>query len=93
MFLPDGPIVKGRQAIQEVWKNIIGSGGNKLRIETIEVQEAGNWAYETGKFVGTTPNGKVIADGKYLVIWKRDESGEWKTHRDIPNSNAPMKQP
>ena len=36
----------------------------------------------------TGPDGKVIYDGKYICIWKR-EKGQWKIHRDIGNKNLP----
>jgi ketosteroid isomerase-like protein len=31
MFIPGAPVFVGRLAIHEVWKNIIGSGGNTVR--------------------------------------------------------------
>ena len=34
----------------------------------------------------TTPDGP--AEGKYIVIWKRDDDGAWRLHRDIWNMNA-----
>ena len=26
-------------------------------------------------------------EGKYVVVWKKQEDGSWKLHRDIWNSN------
>jgi len=33
--------------------------------------------------------GRVLGKGKYIVVWKR-VAGQWKLHRDIFNSNAPV---
>lgn len=85
LLVPGAPAVKGRQAIAQAWKKIIGAGGNRLDIRTIEVQEAGDWAYEVGRFTAKAPEGKVLSVGKYIVIWKRQDGGEWKTYRDIFN--------
>ena len=43
---------------------------------------------ETGKYTMMDADGKVVYDGKYMVIWKRDGDG-WKIHRDMGNSNRP----
>ena len=69
----------------------MGGPGRKAKLTTLEVEQHGDWAFETGKFLATAPDGKVIYDGKYICIWKR-EKGEWKIHRDIGNKNAPAKE-
>src|SRR3982074_3456670 len=43
-LVPEAPIVRGREAIRQVWANIIGSGGNAVRVDVLEVQESGDWA-------------------------------------------------
>lgn len=88
-LIPEAPIIKGREAISQAWKQLVGSGGHKLRIDVAEVQESGDWAYEIGKFTASTPEGEVLNSGKYIVIWKRQADGEWKTHRDIFNWDIP----
>jgi ketosteroid isomerase-like protein len=33
--------------------------------------------------------GRTVTDnGKYLVGWQRQPSGEWKIHRDVSNSSG-----
>lgn len=92
-FVPQAPILKGRRAIAQAWSGIIGSGGNFLRIETSEVEETGDWAYEVGRFQASEPDGTVLNSGKYIVIWKRQATGEWKTHRDIFHWDIPPADP
>ena len=84
----DRPIISGRAAIEAEWRKDMGGSGRKATATSTEVQEHGDWAFETGKFVVTSPQGKTIYDGKYICIWKR-VNGEWKIYRDMGNKNAP----
>ena len=88
-IIPEAPIIQGREAIARAWKGIIGTGGNTLRVDTREVQESGDWTYEVGRFTASAPDGRVLNAGKFIVIWKRQATGEWKTHRDIFNWEIP----
>src|SRR6187200_2084713 len=85
LLVPEAPPIKGRDAIAKVWQMIVGTGGNTIRVNTAEVQEGGEWAYEVGAFIANAPNGDVLNSGKYIVIWKREPTGGWKIHRDIFN--------
>ena len=88
-LVPEAPIVRGREAIRQVWATIIGSGGNTVRVDVLEVQESGDWAYDIGTFKASAPDGNVLNAGKYIVIWKRQSTGERKIHRDIFNWDVP----
>ena len=84
-LVPGMPPIRGRATIASAWKGVIGSGGNRVRVDVREVEECGDWAYEVGTFTATTPEGTTLNAGKYIVVWKRDPTGTWKTHRDIFN--------
>ena len=56
-----------------------------------EVEMAGKWAWQTGKYTFKTPEGTQIDQGKYLAIWKKTDDG-WLIHRDAFNSNIPLGQ-
>ena len=86
----DRDIIKGRAAIEAEWRKDMGGPGRKATLTVLEIEEHGDWAFETSKFLVTAPNGKAVYDGKYICIWKRVK-GEWKIHRDIGNKNAPSK--
>ena len=88
-LVPGAPPVRGRQAIAEAWKGVIGSGGNRVRVEVREVQDCGESAYDIGAFTITGPDGAVLGAGKYIVIWQHQPDGSWKTHRDIFNWDVP----
>jgi ketosteroid isomerase-like protein len=89
VLMPNFDVIAGRQAIRMIWQgamNIMGYKG--MTLETVEVEEHGDAAYEVGEYTLLGKNGKVVDVGKYIVIWKQ-EAGEWKLHRDIMNSNKP----
>jgi ketosteroid isomerase-like protein len=82
-------IVQGRDAIEKLWKDDIGNGGRTAKVQTLEVEQHGKWAYEVGKFLVTGPDGKMVYDGKYLIIWKK-EHGRWWIYRDMGNTNTKL---
>jgi len=90
---PDGEIIKGKQAIEELYKRFFQIGMNEIVFKTIEVGGNGDTAYEIGKTkVRIQPEGQTaITDStKYLVIWKRQADDTWKVHVDIWNFSLPM---
>ncbi len=80
--------VTGRKAIQDFWKGAMDMGIKNAKLETIDLEEHGNSAYEVGKYTLSGTGGQVMDQGKYVVIWKK-EGGEWKLHRDIWNTSLP----
>jgi ketosteroid isomerase-like protein len=89
LLVPEAPPIKGRAAIAQAWRGFIGSGGNRVRVEVREVQDNGDWAFEVGSFTASAHAGALLNSGKYIVIWKRQSNGTWKTCRDIFNWNIP----
>ena len=57
-------------------------------LEPKEVEGYGDLAYEIGDYTLAGEGNAVLDQGKYLVIWKREE-GRWKLHRDIWNTSLP----
>lgn len=90
---PDGEIIKGKKAIEELYKKFFQIGMKEIVFTTIEVGGSGDTAYEIGKTnVRIQPEGQaVIQDStKYLVIWKRQPDDTWKVHVDIWNFSLPI---
>jgi uncharacterized protein (TIGR02246 family) len=97
MYTPDGAVLPpdakradGREAIQQFWQSAIDAGLRELSLRSIEVEEAGDTAYEVGTATlkaqmagGTT----VAMSLKYIVIWRRGADDVWRLHRDIWNAN------
>ena len=89
---PNGPMIVGREAIQNSHQGDIDAGLSDLQLTTLEVGVVRDLAYEIGEYTETIQpeEGEAIRDqGKYVVVWKR-ENGEWKLDVDIWNSSIPL---
>jgi uncharacterized protein (TIGR02246 family) len=86
VIAPGAPVARGRSAIAAAWRRTIDSGVEDLRLQTGEVESAGDLAYETG-VVRIVPKDGAPTEARYLVVWKR-EAGIWRLHRDIWNSET-----
>jgi len=93
MIPPGGEMVKGKLAIEEMYKKLLLMGMKDIVFTTFEVGGSGDIAYEIGKTkVSIQPEGQAaMTDStKYLVIWKRQADDTWKVQVDIWNFSAPM---
>jgi ketosteroid isomerase-like protein len=93
LYIPEAPVLSGRSAIGRAWKDNVGSGGNRLRVDVAEVEQRGDRAHEVGRFTISGPDGAVIAAGTQIVIWARQSGGDWKTRRAILNWDIAPRQP
>ncbi len=87
---PDAVRLDGRQAIEQFWQGAIDAGLTNLVLETVEMDVSGDTTYEVGNLFLDAPgaDGELSTiSGKYIVIWKYGEDGEWRLHRDIWNVN------
>ena len=89
VLAPDSPMIKGHEAISQLWKSAIEEYGLKsIRLESVELEIVGDIAYEIGN--GTLdmapPGGRQETEEmKFLVVWKRS-GGQWRLHRDTWNA-------
>lgn len=84
---PNAEIARGHAAIQAVWQEAFDAGLTGFQVDSLEVEGAGDLAYEMGRY--RMYAGDDLADeGKYILIWKR-EAGQWRIHRDIVNTSRP----
>lgn len=89
---PNGDVVKGRPAIQAMWKGVLDSGVTGVDLATTEVEAQGPLAFEVGTYVIKVKDGAVADRGKYVVVWKK-VGGQWRLHRDIWNTSQPPPKP
>ncbi len=91
VLLPPGAErVDGQAAIAEFWQGAIDAGLTDADLDTVEVVEDGNLAYEVGTVTLTAPTsdgGSAPVSGKYIVVWQQADDGAWRLHRDIWNMN------
>lgn len=88
-----GKIIKGKKQLLE-WQTAFMKGmgkGAKVGINTLNVWLDGDdTAYEVGKYrYDYLDEGKAaVAEGKYVVIWKKQKNGLWKIFMDmgVPNN-------
>ena len=86
-FPPGAAMVKGRQAIQQMWQETMDSGVKSLSFTVIDVGASGDLAHETGTaLMNVQSAGKepTTASVKYVVVWKK-QGNDWKLARDIWN--------
>jgi uncharacterized protein (TIGR02246 family) len=92
LFPPGAERVDGKAAIAEFWQGAIDAGLADADLETVEVVEAGDLAYEVGNVTLSAPTSdgeRAPVSGKYIVVWQQEGDGAWRLHRDIWNMNPP----
>lgn len=92
VFLVDkGALVKGKNSIRMVWKDILAPTAPTLTFTTtfVEVARSGDIGYEygTAEFTTTNKKGKpTVEKAKYATVWKKQADGSWKAVVDIDNT-------
>lgn len=85
-FPPDGPIVKGRDSIKQMWASVARQMGLKdVRLDTLDFEQAGDTGYEVGEATLAGASGTAVV--KFVVVWKKVD-GQWRLHRDIWNAKG-----
>lgn len=89
---PGQEMASGRAAIEQGMnadlENFALSG---LSLTTTDVEVSGDLAVEVGTY--SIKAGDLEDNGKYVVVWKKQDDDTWKIHRDIWNSNVAPPQP
>lgn len=82
-FPPDGPLVKGKEAMRELVSSLLANPGYESTWETttVEVSRSGDMAYSFGP-QQTTLNDEqgnsVTQRQKWSIVWKKQADGAWK---------------
>lgn len=92
MFPPNAPVVTGPEARRKAWTALFAPAELVFSNAATKVEAArsGDLAYETGTFEESFKDDKgqpVKMAGKYVVVWKKQPSGQWKAIVDIFNTN------
>ena len=88
----NGPIVNGRDKIQEAWAGLMAKPGFSIHFEPtrIVVAKSRDVAFDMGTFELTMSDdhGKpATVVGKYLVAWAKQKDGHWKAEADCFNTD------
>ena len=89
---PGAPPLEGREAIANMWQSVLALPISGIQLQTTEVGAEEASAWEVGRYTMVGADGAPTEAGKYVVIWKHDESG-WKIYRDMWSSNTPAAAP
>lgn len=91
LLAPGQDMIYGREAIYKFWSRDSSYHQlfHKSKSDKLEIVD--NLAFDNGFWYSEAEyNGKKrpLASGKYLIIWKKNEKGEWKMYHDIWNNRA-----
>jgi len=88
-YPPGSPMLHGRAEAEKMWGDAFADPAYKLSWKTtaVGVSASGETGYSAGTFEETsTVAGKAVTQvGKYLEVWRKDSSGQWKCIHDIWN--------
>lgn len=89
IYVPGMPAVTGTEAIREAFTEMSAAPGFSItwKAAKADVSEAGDVGYTTGTYTSTMSG--TTEQGKYVTVWKKDASGDWKVVEDIFNADAP----
>ncbi len=91
VLMPNADSMRGAAAIRAGYGSMNGMSPS-LRTATDRVVQSGDLAYETGTYqMQLTPAGGAAMNdrGKYLTVWRRQPTGDWKIVADMINTSMP----
>ena len=83
---PNTPKVSGKAAITEFWRGIIQAGASDVSLDTTEVSTSGDLAYGVGKYKFKMAG--APQEGKYVVVYRKQQNGRYKAVVDMFSSNS-----
>jgi ketosteroid isomerase-like protein len=92
---PNQAAIVGRPAIQQALEALIAGGLHKIILQTDKIETAGDFAYGVGRHqltIRTASGAEIHDEGKYLVVYRRQQDGQWRAVADIFNSDLPAPQ-
>jgi ketosteroid isomerase-like protein len=96
---PNMTPVVGRDSLRAFWTNNLKTGKWDFDLSTDEVVVTDSLAVERGHYLlkvtaGPQAQYPSLSDqGNYLVVWRREDDGNWRVVWDAPVSTVPMPGP
>ncbi len=83
------PLMTGKEDLRREWEKILAQPGSTTWAPLkVEVARSGDIAYETGIAQTKSLDDKtqaVLATGKYVHVWEKQDDGKWKVTEDVEN--------
>ena len=89
---PNAGMMKGKESVEVFWGGAMQMGVKDVVLSSVNLMMMGDFVCEIGEYKLTIqPEGQETMEdqGKYLVIWKQENEGNWKLHIDIWNTSMP----
>ena len=83
---PNSPKVSGKPAITQFWQGFIAAGVSDVQLETTDISASGDLAYGVGRYKFKMAG--APQEGKYLVVYRRQQNGRYRAVVDMFSSNA-----
>ncbi len=87
VLVPNQPTVRGRQAVETLFKGMIEEIGGTVNFEIVEVVDAGDLAYQWTTY--SLEGGEESDAGQLVEVFNRQADGSWKIRLSIFNSDNP----
>jgi ketosteroid isomerase-like protein len=83
----DVPVVKGAKALADRWAPLLRDPSQSITWQPLEarISQSGDLGFTVGTYQITKSEGQarsLVRSGKYVTIWRRQPSGEWKVAFD-----------
>ncbi|MCB0486939.1 MAG: DUF4440 domain-containing protein [Cyclobacteriaceae bacterium] len=91
LMSPGQDMIYGREAIYKFWTRDTTYHQIFHKSKSDKLEIIGNLAFDNGYWYSQAEYGGEKHDlysGKYLIIWKKNEQGEWQMYHDIWNNRA-----
>lgn len=94
--LADVPIISGKDAMRAMVRKAFADRNFAVSFAPVqvEVSRSGDLAYTQGAYTVTltdpATNRPVTANGKYVIVYRKERDGRWMAIHDINNRDAPV---
>ncbi len=87
---PNMEPAEGGDAIRNASAGLLADSSTTISFapDQVHVADAGDIAWERGKWQAKGGDGDVLDHGKFIVVWKKTADGSWKVAADIFNSDV-----
>jgi ketosteroid isomerase-like protein len=90
IMLPHHGVIRGADKLPALFRELKDAGLRDWQIEANRIEQFGDIALEYGSYgslIRRADGTDAAASGKYLVVWRRQDNGQWLIHADIANSD------